>query len=137
MATTLIGVDDATYTHGVTTSETGINVESVSMSVEPEFRDDLLDKSGHVQGQALGDEMTTYTVSGETIRSTGGAYLGTIVSGTAFTAEQTATLGNIEGFAGGDVDEFALQSVEVTKTRGAFETVNMTLISRANLTVNT
>ena len=135
MATELIGGIATQYTHSILTAQTGINVESFSVSCEPEFREDLLDYSGHVTGQAVGCEMTTLTITGETIRSTGGGFLGLLLDD--FADDATATLTSTTDIApnNGVVAEFVLQSSEVTQTRGAFETCTVTYIARTGLIV--
>ncbi len=133
MATTLIGTAASTYTHSVVSTQSGINVESWSASVEPEFREDLLNISGHVAGQAIGALMTTITITGETIRSSAGGYLGVLLDN--FTDDQTAGLSvsAIDVPSGGPVTQFHLQSSEITQTRGSFETGTVVYIAREDL----
>lgn len=139
MATTLIGTDISTaYTHSITTSQVGINVESISVSKEPEFREDLLNISGHVQGQAVGDQMVTLTISGETIRSSGGAFLGLLLDD--FIADETGGINFhpskviIPGTTPTPLQtDFVCQSQEVTQTRGSFESATVVYIARTNL----
>jgi len=136
MATQLIGSIGTQYTHSIATAQTGINVESFSVSVEPEFREDLLDYTGHVTGQAVGCEMTTLTITGETIRSTDGSFLGLLLDDD-FASDATGTLTTTTNLApnSGVEAEFVLQSSEVTQTRGAFETCTVTYIARTGLVV--
>jgi len=135
MATTLIGVGATNYRHSIASTETGINVESVSCSVEPEFREQLMNYTGHVQGEAVGDSISTLTITGEVIRSTGGeAYVGLLADN--FITDVTASINNLPPtFASSPITEFVLQSAETTRTRGAFETASLTYIARKNMTV--
>lgn len=137
MATVIIGAATGEYSHSIRSgaTQTGINVESISISTEPEFREDLLQPDGHVQGQAVGDTMTTLTISGEVVRSTdGNAFLGVFLD--TFQGDSDATLTIETDFAsgGGQESEFILQSSETTQTRGSFESGTVTYIARANLT---
>lgn len=136
MSTTLIGAIGTQYTHSMLTTQTGINVESFSVSVEPEFREDLLDYTGHVAGQAVGCEMTTLTITGETIRSTDGSFLGLLLDDMAVDATGSLTTTSNIAPNNGVEAEFVLQSSEVTQTRGAFETCTVTYIARTNLIVS-
>ncbi len=138
MATVIIGATgvDSAYTHSIRTTQTGINVESFSVATEPEFREDLLDTTGHIQGQAIGDPMTTLTISGEVVRSTSGnAFLGVFLS--TFITDSDSDLNLETDLAPASSDEagFVLQSSEVTQTRGSFESGTVVYIARANLTV--
>lgn len=133
MSTTLIGVTAGTYTHGIASQGgTGINVESITCSVEPEFREDILDATGHVQGQAVGCSMTTLTVNGETIRTTN-ALQGLLVED--FVTESAVVYTAADTPMDGDVASFIAQSAEITKSRGSLETTSVTYISRANLSI--
>ena len=139
MATVIIGAATGEYTHSIRTgqTQTGINVESISYSTEPEFREDLLDTTGHVQGQAVGDTMTTLTISGEVVRSTdGNAFLGVFLD--TFQDDSTSSITVESGFAApadGPEAEFVLQSSDVTQTRGSFESGTVVYIARQNMTV--
>jgi len=135
MATTLIGTAVGQY-HSVKDTQSGINVESISFDAEPEFREDRLNVSGHVAGQAVGDTITTLTISGETIRS--GGNLQGLLAGD-FTAEATAATGLFLTSSDPPMDaptqEFVAQSANITQTRGAFETASITYIARTQLAI--
>lgn len=135
MATTLIGVTTTDYTHSVQDVQTGINVESISYSSEPEFREDILDISGHVKGQAIGDDMTTLTISGETIRSGASALQGLLAGDFVSDATGDLDLAASGPAMGATNTEYVAQSADVTQTRGSLETTSVTYIARANLTV--
>ena len=122
MATQLIGSASATTSfHSIQETQSGVNVESISVSTEPEFRENRLDITGHVAGQAVGETMTTISISGETIRSS--SALAGLLAGD-FYQEQTLALTATGGVDSGS-NEFVLQNAEVTQTRGSFETCTL------------
>ena len=137
MATQLIGTA-VSQQFSISTTQSGINVESITFGVEPEFREQRMDITGHITGEAVSDSVTNLTISGETVRS-GGALQGLLASNFYNDEEVDALViesgSNVVVPMDGPITNFVAQSAEVGQSRGAFENGSVTYIARSNLIV--
>src|SRR5687768_1591624 len=69
MALTLISASG--YSHGVTSDETAVNIESFKCTVEPEFIDHLMGKTNEVRGSAVAPMKLSVEMAFEIGGSTG------------------------------------------------------------------
>jgi len=90
---TLVGLSG--HQRGVAQDEQGINIESIETVTRPEFKDYLLDRTGHKQGFGAGDPEQEITVKGE-IKGAAGLPVATF-----YVAVALANSLNYYGAAGG------------------------------------
>ena len=69
MANTLI--NSSGFTSGISSAETGINVSSIKLAIEPEFRTERLNIYGAIVGWAIGPVKLEVDIEGEIAGNTG------------------------------------------------------------------
>jgi hypothetical protein len=129
MAITLLNLSAQTNVgHGVTSDETGINVSSFKISIEPEFKKPLNDKSDEVRGYAIGAVKKEVSIEGEQLLLTG---VMAAVVGTAFVPTNT-TSGT--GYFGAPTTGLYLDKAEISMSRGEWKTVSASFTANAGVT---
>jgi len=123
MAATLVSLSG--FTRGISSDESGINIESLDVSSRPEFKDFVNGKDGLVRGFAVGDVMSEITISGEVLSTAG---IMNIAIGTAFVP--TNSVNNFGQSAGGCYPD----SVSLTQSRDGFKKVSAQFTRNANVT---
>jgi len=80
MAVTLVNASN--FSRGVAADETGINIEEISVTVKPEFKEFLMGRTNLKRGFAIGDPEAEVSIRGEINGATGlmGATFGTATS---------------------------------------------------------
>jgi len=129
MAQTLINLSGSTSVgHGVTADETGINISSFKISIEPEYKKPLNNKVDEVRGWAVGSVKKEVTIEGERLLLTG---VMAAVVGTAFTPANTSSG---TGYFGAPTTGLYLDKAEITEARGEWIGMSATFTANAGVT---
>jgi len=108
-------VNASGYQRGVSADETGINVEEVSVTIKPEFKEFLMNKTNEKIGFALAPAELDISVKGEISGNTG---IMAAVFGTA------TTIANTTAYAGAPTTGKYLDEMTVVQGRAAWKNVD-------------
>lgn len=120
MAATLINL--AGYQWGVGSDETGINVSQFDVTVRPEFKEFLQDRSNHKIGFAVGDPEEEISVAGE--------IKGALMISDFVTA---VTLANTVDYLGMSAGTIFLDEAAISQGRGAWKNLSAKLSRNKNI----
>ena len=129
MAITLINLSGQTnVAHGVAADETGINISSFKVSIEPEFKKPLNSRIDEVRGWAVGAVKKEVTIEGEQLLLTG---VMAAVVGTAFVPSNTSSG---TGYFGAPTTGLYLDKADVSESRGDWKTITASFTANAGVT---
>lgn len=117
MAVTLLNASG--FQWGVASDETGINIESFTTDVAPEFRDKLPKKDGTIRSVAVAPAMVTVKIKGEISGNTG-VMAGTFIIGIAL-ANTIAYFGAPASAATSSASAMLLTKGTITEKRNGWK----------------
>lgn len=129
MAQTLLNLSASTSVgHGVSSDETGIQIDEFKTSIEPEYKKPLNNKVDEVRAWAIGSVKKEVTITGERLLLTG---VMAAVVGTAFAPTNTSSG---TGYFGAPTTGLYLDKAEVTEKRGDWIGMTATFTANAGVT---
>tara|TARA_Y100000004_G_scaffold195964_1_gene264496 strand:- start:1946 stop:2329 length:384 start_codon:yes stop_codon:yes gene_type:complete len=127
MAVSVIGTGSGTYSYGIETAETSVNVASFSVRYFPEFDDKLANKDGQTVVRARPAKFSReISVSGEVTGSSGLM---------AFTLTAACTIANDDDTFGDGSGSVILDEATESQERNGFRSVDITLSSDPEATI--